>query len=295
MTALNMTLTGDNTTATSFRAWGTGVDGTFVTVGWVRTSDTGQINFTSVAAPGATSTSMGYSVFRMNDTLQATQPVFLKIEYGSSAASTATPALWVTIGTGSDGAGNITGILRTRFHIAAGAAGHTGVCYFSGDSGRYACTLWPLSSNANLYMILSIERTKDAAGAVTSEGLLYFSGTYNIYSGNQSQFIPFTGSAPSGYTTWNAVVPTTTTNGSVGNTTAVWTVKCWTPGESVPSSNLFLYTYGDFTPNSPVVLTLYDGAYTGTYWPFNISSVGIGSTLWRGNSATNVGIMMRYE
>jgi hypothetical protein len=53
-----------------------------------------------------------YAVYRMADALQATAPIFMRITYGSGNFGTGTPvpAFWVTLGTGSNGAGVITGI-----------------------------------------------------------------------------------------------------------------------------------------------------------------------------------------
>ena len=102
-----------NSTNAIFQAWGSGIDGAFTTFGWIRTSDTGQINWTTVPFPTIVNTSQGYSIFRMSDSLQGTYPCYIKIEYGSYTA-VLNPSLWITIGTGSDGAGNITGILKAR-------------------------------------------------------------------------------------------------------------------------------------------------------------------------------------
>jgi len=90
-----------------FRAWGSELSSKLAAVGLVQTSDSGQINWASVSRAGVNSDA-GYEVWRMDDTLQATAPVFIKLLYGTSGLST-TPRLRVQVGTGSDGSGNLTG------------------------------------------------------------------------------------------------------------------------------------------------------------------------------------------
>ncbi|MGV8959197.1 MAG: hypothetical protein ACOH1V_02260 [Stenotrophomonas sp.] len=79
--------------------------------GLVQTTDTGQINPATVV--GAASTISGYSIHRFADALQATAPVFIKIEYGNSTSYASFQSAY-TIGTGTDGAGNLTGVVSPR-------------------------------------------------------------------------------------------------------------------------------------------------------------------------------------
>lgn len=79
--------------------------------GLIKTADTGQINFATVVKPGA-STAGGYEIYRFNDSMQATAPIFFKIEYGTGG-NTSIPSIWLTVGSGSNGLGTITGIAIT--------------------------------------------------------------------------------------------------------------------------------------------------------------------------------------
>ena len=86
-------------TTADFRAWGLELSNAMQTAGLVKESTvTGQINWATVNAPGAINTVAGYEVYRFNDALQATAPVFIKIEYGFAAALTV-PTMWITVGT----------------------------------------------------------------------------------------------------------------------------------------------------------------------------------------------------
>lgn len=99
----------ENTSDATFRAWGSDIAARLAVAGLVQTSDTGQINWVTVARPAASAYG-GYEIWRFNDTLQASAPVFIKIEYGSSNNQT-TPAIRVTVSSGTNGAGTPTGLV----------------------------------------------------------------------------------------------------------------------------------------------------------------------------------------
>ena len=97
---------------TEFRAFVTKYRAALTAAGFVRTSDTGQIDPTTVVRPGAGGVG-GYEIWRFNDAAQATHPIFFKFEYGISTIVTRLQ-VWMTIGSGSNGAGTITGIFIAR-------------------------------------------------------------------------------------------------------------------------------------------------------------------------------------
>ena len=293
MTAITTYTLLTNSTDANFRIWGSSVDGTFVTCGWVQTSDTGQINWTTVAAPVAINTSKGYSIFRMNDAMQATKPVFLKIEYGSSPAVVANPCMWITIGTGSDGAGTITGITVARSVCYGNTSnGSYYPSYFSGSSSRWCMCLWPTYASYQ-HIFFSVERTHDDSNTLTNTGLLIFFTSYP--QGAWSQYAKHDGSLVAYYQSgWNCNVPPgLVTNSALGNKVNAYPVKCWTPGESEISTNVFVYFQADFSGYNPITLNLFDNSVTGTYIPMPLN------TSWaqacnRG-AISGLGLMMRYD
>lgn len=98
-------------TDAKFRAWGAACNAALTASGLTQTADTGQINWTTVARPTVANTKQGYEIWRFNDTLQSTRPIFLRFDYGSSGNSSGTnPGTWLTVGTATDGAGNISGV-----------------------------------------------------------------------------------------------------------------------------------------------------------------------------------------
>lgn len=94
-----------------YRAWIIAFHAALTAVGMVQTSDTGQVNTATVTRP-ATNTSNAYSIWRFDDTLQATAPIFIRFDFGTHASANI-PRIQLTIGTGSNGSGTITGALQT--------------------------------------------------------------------------------------------------------------------------------------------------------------------------------------
>ena len=305
MTAIILYSPLDVTSHATFRTSCGNVDATFVATGWVRSSDSGQIaDWGGVGLPGIANTSAGYSIYHMNDALQATYPVFIKIEYGTSASSTI--GFWVTLGTGSNGSGTLTGILNTRLQFGTGGNNTltTHPSYISGSSSRYSFVLCANAPSNTCLCILSIERTKDSTGTLTSDGVMLF--TLGTTSTTTSQYLPFSGTIPAQYSAWNCNIPasnSTTSTPAYKNTVALYPIRCWTPGESGPSSNIFIYQTTDITPSpvalatpNTVSLSLFDGNVTSTYVPIlNYNSAWAVTSGSNRGSLANIGIAMRYE
>lgn len=107
----------DHSSDATFRAWGAALSAAIVAGGavfgkLVPTTDTGQINWTTVTRPG-TNTVAGYEIYKFADTNAGTAPVYIKLEYGTGTTA-AVPQIWVTVGTGSNGSGTLTGFTTTR-------------------------------------------------------------------------------------------------------------------------------------------------------------------------------------
>lgn len=133
MTTNYTAATMDQSTDAAFRAWGAAFNAMLAAAGLVQTSDTGQINWTTVTRPGTGPNAAGYEIWRFNDALQSTAPIYIKIEYGCGTNSTI-PAMWITVGTSTNGAGTIPDPVhttRTQTHISATP--------YTGTHGRWAC------------------------------------------------------------------------------------------------------------------------------------------------------------
>lgn len=157
---------------TEFREYVQKIHDALAASGLVQTADTGQINPATVNAAGATGTSQGYEIWRFADGEQATAPIFFKVEYGSGASSITRPSMWITMGSGSNGAGTLTGQLTTRTTIASGvtlAVGSRGVLWVSQGSGYVACMVGYHKDNSARHGF-AIDRPRDAAGGPLTDG-----------------------------------------------------------------------------------------------------------------------------
>lgn len=177
-TRFSSTLVSDITTDARFRAIAQFVEDTLVTTGgWLVSTETGDTAPGSLAHPTATNTKKGFRVYKTNDGL--TQ-IYMRIDYGSTNATSGNGfGMWITLGTGSDGAGTLSGIFfngggSTGATVgAANTIGTTGVVnsYGSADTGRVQLGLFVSATVGNI-IAFSLERSKDSSGADTSDGIL---------------------------------------------------------------------------------------------------------------------------
>ena len=169
-----------STTNDALRIWGRAVSDGFVAVGMVKTSDTGQIDWDTAIAPNSANRVVGYEMFRFNDALQDSAPIFLKIEYGDGSYA-GNPAFWITICRRTDGAGGAVDILapRRRSDSAtslnqSGATVPTSIepIYISSD-GSSLCFSARIGATMNLSFrspAFVIDRSRDATGNPTAAG-----------------------------------------------------------------------------------------------------------------------------
>lgn len=204
MTTATTTTVIDQSTDAAFRTWVAEIITALVTTcGVTQTADTGQIN-TATVTRAAINTAAGYVILRFNDTAQSTSPIFIKLEFGSGSATTE-PSMWITVGTGSNGSGTLTGTTTTRQNIVGGthASSVTSYvsrwCYNATDGILAMC--WKIGgvSGGNLGTIL-IARTTDSSGASTTNAYVSMTngsttspigstGTVQIYSYTSSALL----------------------------------------------------------------------------------------------------------
>jgi hypothetical protein len=197
-TAYNTTLFVDTSTTASFRAWAQWVEDVLVTIGgWVVTDDLNQTLPSALPVCTGTDQQKGFRIYRMNDALQATAPVFMRIDYGSgrwTPSNNGPPwpcAVWLTIGTGTNGGGAITGTVIASRQVGNFGAG-LGV---GGDSmasvanNRFVIALWAGSGAGSLFpVVFSVERSVDATGAYTGDGVMVVHSTQYLIGGGYGSY-----------------------------------------------------------------------------------------------------------
>ena len=170
-----------------FRAWGSAISAGLAAVGLVKVPVTGAVDW-ATAVRGATASAAGVSwafeVWRFDDALQPTHPVFIKIEYGETGASTVAqslPALWVTVSRGVDGSGTPTNILAPRRPCQpstanaspASSRGSIEPIFVSSDGSSVALSprVSSVAGGSQVHApAFVVDRSRDSAGTPTSAG-----------------------------------------------------------------------------------------------------------------------------
>jgi hypothetical protein len=155
----------------NFRAWGSDLSAAFAEVGLVKTADTGQIDWVTVTRPGI-STAAGYEIWRYTDS-----SVFMKIEYGTSNGA-AVPGAWLTVGTGSNGSGTLTGTVSDRRTVNSSASSlnspgtnrQSFLVYKDGFFGFLGYRDAVGTPTTVPHVFLAVAKTTDAAGVQDSRG-----------------------------------------------------------------------------------------------------------------------------
>lgn len=170
-----------------FRTWGKAISDAIADCGEiVKTSDTGQVNWTTVTRGGTTSTTRyynGYEMYRFDDSLQSTAPVFIRLDYGHySGASSHVPELHVTLGKATDGAGTITNVIMTRRQtgFTSTSAGNVttavgtidGTVFASASTSHLAIVCTDDDATPVSAPIVIVERSRDPDGDPNGDGLM---------------------------------------------------------------------------------------------------------------------------
>ena len=166
-----------------FRTWVAEIITGLLAAGLVQTSDTGQINTSTVLRPG-TNVVAGYAIFRFDDTLQTTAPIYLKVEFGTGSTTSAPLINW-TVGTGSNGSGTLTGPTSGFGGRSSTAPTGTRPSYFTHGEG-FLCVALRVYSSATVNDVfpgsIILQRTVDNTGAPTADGAQFTVGGYAAFN-----------------------------------------------------------------------------------------------------------------
>lgn len=169
MSAVQASLKYDNTTDARFKNWGQGISLKLTTGGfWTKAADSGQVDWTTNPAHPVAGDRVYYEVWKSADALSTTCPIFMKIIYGGSSSSN-NPVVKLQFGTGSDGAGALTGntcaaadLYNSGASLAEGDTTHE--CDFAGGTGYFTCLLWRDAANGSVPEGFVVERALDSSG-----------------------------------------------------------------------------------------------------------------------------------
>ena len=171
-----------NANDAGFRAWGSAISAGLAAVGLVKVPVTGAVDWATAVRGTSTEggTPWAFEVWRFDDALQSTHPVFIKLEYGGSNSSTVTqsvPAIWVTVSRGVDAAGAPTNILAPRRPCQPYAADESPAStrnsiepIFVSSDGSSICVSPRVSSSGAHAPAFVVDRSRDNTGTPTSAG-----------------------------------------------------------------------------------------------------------------------------
>lgn len=263
-----------NSSDALFRAWINEIHTAITTFGWVRTADTGQIDFATVTRPAGINTYPGFAIYRMADALQATAAVFLRIDFGTGGTADV-PSLKIraTIG-GTDGAGTLTGNVSASQLLNPNASGTTPM-RTAGTTSSFRFQ-WGAEISTTGNMIFAIERDLDTSGAETSLGVNFIYGQQTTFG---SQFIETAGGLGAVESRWSAMVNGQASQAGRGFV-GVGPVRCALGVFRNPMKTAVVFARGDFAPNTTGPITLYGVSRT---YLFMGMVAGLAINTWNAN------------
>lgn len=237
-------------------------------IGLVQTADTGQTDAATIALPAGGNLYTGYQIWRFNDALQATAPVFIRIAFGSASIGS-TLRLAITVGKETDGAGNVVSLVYKTLAPTAAPIGTTHI--IAGDSGRLNIGIG-FNSASKLGAILCVERLLDVTGTPTAEGVsvMYFTDNASTAGYMLNAVFYYSGNQPP---TTNRSGLMATSTGAWGDTGTIYLAPCFPVGWGVKNqcTGCVLYFHGDIGVNTPFPVSMY--GVTHYYYPVGTSTI----------------------
>lgn len=287
----------------TFRAWAQGVHAQLLACGLVVTADTGQADLTTITAPVGGTGFPGYKMYRFDDAMQATKPIFIKVEFGAGSVA-ARLALAMTVGTLTNGAGGFPGITvtprwngggtvnpgatQTRDSLASGAQDEP-------SGGRFWIAT-PYDPGIQSPTCLLVERLKNGDGTVHSSGAVWVS----MLSGQagfqvKTQILAHGLAAGNIGGDWSMIALADGSGGGVPHMPNVGTDLAVAPLTYCFGTWLYCwpvhYRHQDLAPLSPFTLNHLDGDHV--YMPLGINLSAL--TIPKGGTSSACAIALPWE
>lgn len=281
-----------NTAVANFKTWAKGLSDALKTAGMLTLeSDSGNIDWAGVVALPANDTDAGYEIYRFADSLQATDPVFMRINYGLAGGASKYCSVEIIVGTGWTNGGTITGA-ATTLTLTGGTTNATNYnSYVSSAGNRLQFFMFAgAATGVPVPLCFSIERLKDDAGADIAGGVNIL-GAWAATTYSQ-QFLPTTGAAfPTTPFTAPICAAPPVGNGQYGTKVGVYPVHPFLGYLANPNLGTLICFRADLTAaGSTISITMYGTAHT-----YMICDINSSKTI-NGNAAPNyIAPLMRYE
>lgn len=174
MTTALTTTAISHTTDAEFRTWGLELSNMLTSVGLPKTADSGQVDWTTATRPATSS--YVYEIRYLNDSLHASRPCYIKIEYGTGTVATY-PQIRISCATSTNGSGTLSG--TTLFSPTlicssiAPRAGNwpTGAIAIPGFAGFFWKREGQFAGNGPHFFV---GRLTDSSGTPTTAGFVFY-------------------------------------------------------------------------------------------------------------------------
>lgn len=260
-----------NSTAV-YKAWAQTISNALNQVA-TRTNDTGQVNWATIPNESQ-GVVRDYEVFALGGPLQATAPVFMRFDYTGGYLGNVS----VTVGTTTDGAGNLGGLLVPKLALQgntlpANASTIPQWMWASADNDSYLTLVYALDVNAigpDSVGILVVERTRALSGAASGAGFHVWRWNFpdnisTLYSGGWSKTFGATSQPAAVNWGFDVLMPDLgqVNSGYVGGSSYAFPVYTYTPPFPKGASKALLLGHrNDWPRGQPVALTHYGESMT---------------------------------
>lgn len=244
---------------------------------------------------------MVYEIWRANDALSGSSPIFLKFEYGSAGTSS-NPNFTIIAGQASDGGGNISGLMTsirtTVLNGISGSAGNDTTArnhFFCGTAGRISMALNNNAANSStIHGHVNIERSHDSSGSDTGS---YFTMLTSGFDGSSQKIFQVSlvnglvGGPPAQETKWLGACPTTAdTTWTYNSTTAIAVINPFVGVMGNPVMNFLLALSTDWADISGLTITLYGASHN-----YIVMNGNASKNTYTSSSTSNLALLLRWE
>lgn len=233
-----------------------------IAAGLTQTADTGQANLATITRPSTGAVS-GFEMFRFADTEQATLGCFIKVEYGTGNVATV-PGLRITIGTGTNGAGTLSGASSDTAILSwastADSVAQTRPAFASHAEGQLVVLFGQDLTTANRGAFHYVGRPRAYDGTRTTDGLLIYKRAGNMSTGQNKSWQIVSTSGPAAVN----IDPSTSLlmsgqNDQVGANTALFPIPV-AIGGAIRWSSMFAYRSASIAADAVQAVTVWGGS-----------------------------------
>jgi hypothetical protein len=270
----------------------TNVSGTGVMTGMAIAGQGLSISTNAESYPPAAG-AVAWETWTSTDANSASYPLYVKLWYGAYTGNQ--PGLWLQLGGGTDGAGNLTGNCSAAYLCGAGSTASASVylpCYASGDTTRFVFALGNYSNTLGLATAFGVERSKDQFGNDTPQYAVVWSCGYSTV--RRQQCVAPMGSAfqvTANETSELAMLlPDSVATFSGGGTVGVAPLFPFAGCLGNPLLGCMGFMTGDIPDNCCFQCSIYGTPHT--YLPINAATT---NGMFQPGASTNTRLAIRYE